>query len=169
MLVQSLRASFDLPVVIARAFNTYGPHQSARAIVPTIVTQALQDETIQLGSLEPRRDLTFVADTVSGLMAIASSAESAGQTLHLGSGDDVSIRQLVDAIGELTGRELQVELDPQRLRPADSEVSRLLCDYSATQNATGWAPSTSLQDGLARTLESIRRHQNRYRAGEYAT
>lgn len=170
LLVNSLHASFDLPVVIARAFNTYGPHQSARAIVPTIITQALQDDRIRLGALEPRRDLTFVTDTVAGLMAIATAAPNPdNEPLHLGSGRDVSIADLVAVIGELTGRELQVELDPRRVRPVDSEVSRLLCDYSGTQSLTGWAPSVDLRDGLARTLASIRRHQHRYRAGEYAT
>jgi NAD dependent epimerase/dehydratase len=169
LLVQSLHASFDLPVVIARAFNTYGPHQSARAIVPTIATQAVQGDRIKLGALDPRRDLTFVTDTVSGLMAIAAAPDVVHETLQLGSGHDVSIAELVTLIGELTGRELQVELDPQRVRPPDSEVSRLLCDYGATRSLTGWAPSVDLRDGLARTLESIRRDQHRYRAGEYAT
>jgi NAD dependent epimerase/dehydratase len=167
MLVAGWRASFDLPVVTARPFNTYGPHQSARAIVPAIVTQALHGSRLRLGSLEPRRDLTFVQDTVAGLMAIAQADGVLGETLQLGSGADVSIGELVALISELTGSELEPELDPERVRPASSEVPHLLCDHSRASELTGWTPRVELRAGLELTIEWLRHNQHRYRAPEY--
>jgi NAD dependent epimerase/dehydratase len=168
MLMSSWHASFALPVAIARPFNTYGPHQSARAIVPTIATQALRGERLRLGSLEPRRDLTYVGDTVAGLMAIAETEAAVGETVQLGNGSDVSIGELVGLIGELTSSELVPELDPERVRPAGSEVPRLLCDHSRMSELTGWAPAVDLRAGLERTVEWLRSNQHRYRAIEYA-
>lgn len=167
-LMQSFARTYALPVVVARPFNTYGPHQSARAIVPTIVTQALSGGPLRLGSLEPRRDLSFVTDTVSGLLAIAAADCTVGETLQLGSGSDVSIGDLVELIGELIGRRLEVEHDPARVRPADSEVPRLLADHRRVTAVTGWEPAVELRAGLARTLEWTRENQRRYRAQEYA-
>jgi NAD dependent epimerase/dehydratase len=167
-LMESFHHSFELPVAIARPFNTYGPHQSARAIVPTIATQALRGSRVRLGSLEPRRDLTFVNDTTAGLMAIAASDQTAGRTLQLGSGSDVSIGELAELVGELTGRVLEIELDPERLRPAASEVPRLLCDFGTTTDLTGWEPRVDLRAGVTRTLEWLESNQGRYRAHEYA-
>jgi NAD dependent epimerase/dehydratase len=169
MLMLSFHHAFELPVVIARPFNTYGPHQSARAIVPTIATQALRGPAVRLGLLHPRRDLTFVSDTVAGLMAIAAADEAPGGTLQLGSGNDISIGGLVELIGELLGRRLTVELDPHRVRPAASEISRLVCDHQRTTSVTGWTPRVDLRSGLAETLSWIEANQHRYRAGEYAT
>jgi NAD dependent epimerase/dehydratase len=167
-LMESFHHSFALPVAIARPFNTYGPHQSARAVVPTIATQALKGPRIRLGSLAPRRDLTFVTDTVSGLMAIAACDEAVGQTLQLGSGGDVAVGELAVIIGELAGRELAIESDPERVRPVASEVPRLLADFSTTTALTGWQPQIDLRAGLARTLEWLESNQGRYRAHEYA-
>jgi dTDP-glucose 4,6-dehydratase len=169
MLMESYHRAFELPVVIARPFNTYGPHQSARAIVPTIATQALRGARVRLGLLTPRRDLTFVSDTVAGLMAAARADAALGGTLHLGSGVDVSVGELVELIAELVGHELQVELDPARVRPADSEVGRLLCDYDRTTSLTGWVPTVDLRTGLAATLSWLQANTHRYRLGEYAT
>jgi dTDP-glucose 4,6-dehydratase len=169
MLMQSFHLSMELPVVVARPFNTYGPHQSARAIVPTIAAQALRGGRVRLGLLEPRRDLTFVSDTVAGLMAIAAADGVVGETVQLGSGHDVSIGELVELIAELVGHELQIELDPQRVRPASSEVPRLLCDYARTTALTGWAPNVGLKAGLGQTLAWLQANQQRYRAHEYAT
>jgi NAD dependent epimerase/dehydratase len=168
-LMESFHRSFELPVAIARPFNTYGPHQSARAVIPTIATQALRGSRVRLGLLEPRRDLTYVTDTAAGLMAIAASDDAVGRTLQLGSGSDVSIGELAELIGELAGRSLEIELDPQRLRPAASEVPRLLCDRSTTTDLTGWRPEVDLRTGLTRTLEWLAANQGRYRAHEYAT
>jgi NAD dependent epimerase/dehydratase len=162
-------ASFGLPVVTARPFNTYGPRQSARAIVPTIITQALSGAAVRLGSLHPRRDLTFVSDTVSGLIAIAVAGDDVlGRTLQLGSAEDVSIGELVALVGELTGHELAVVLDPERVRPTTSEVPRLVCDHSLTTELTGWTPAVDLRSGVRRTLEWMSVNTHRYRPSDYA-
>lgn len=168
MLMESFHRSFELPVVIARPFNAYGPHQSARAIVPAIATQALRGPRVRLGSLAPRRDLTYVSDTVAGLIAIAAADGVDGLTLQLGTGRDVSIGELVELIGELVGRELQIEHEPGRVRPAASEVPRLVCDAARTTELTGWEPRIDLRSGLARTVAWIQRNQDRYRPAGYA-
>jgi nucleoside-diphosphate-sugar epimerase len=168
LLMDGFHRSLELPVVIARPFNTYGPHQSARAIVPTIMIQALDGPRLRLGLLEPRRDLTFVTDTVAGLLAVAGAPGADGMTLQLGSGAEVSVGGLVTLIGELLGRELRVERDPERVRPAASEVSRLLSDHSRLTELTGWEPTVNLRSGLEQTLAWIERNQHRYRAWEYA-
>jgi NAD dependent epimerase/dehydratase len=162
-------ASFGLPVVTARPFNTYGPGQSARAIVPTIIIQALSGAAVRLGSLHPRRDLTFVTDTVSGLIAIAVASDDVlGRTLQLGSAEDVSIGELVALVSELTGHELAVVLDPERVRPNTSEVPRLVCDHSLTTELTGWTPAVDLRTGVLRTLEWMSVNAHRYRPSEYS-
>jgi dTDP-glucose 4,6-dehydratase len=168
LLMHSFHQAHGLPVVIARPFNTYGPNQSARAVVPTIITQALAGGPVRLGALDPRRDLTFVSDTVNGLLALAGAEGVIGSVRHLGSGTDVSVGELVALIGELIGRELDVERDPDRVRPADSEVPRLLSDYSETEALTGWHPQVDLRTGLAQTIAWIEQNQHRYRAREYA-
>jgi NAD dependent epimerase/dehydratase len=168
VLIDAFRLSFGLPVVIARPFNTYGPHQSARAIIPTIATQALRGSRIRLGLLEPRRDLTFVTDTVAGLMAIGAADGVLGETLQIGSGADVSIGELAELIGGLIGHGLEIELDPERLRPVSSEVTRLLCDFSRTTELTGWEPTVELREGLAQTVAWFEANRHRYRAREYA-
>jgi nucleoside-diphosphate-sugar epimerase len=168
MLVRGHHAAFGLPVVLARPFNTYGPHQSPRAIVPTIMLQALAGGELRLGRLEPRRDLTFVSDTVAGLMALGAAPDADGQVVQLGSGADVSVAELVALVGELCGRELSVEHDPERVRPATSEVSRLVADHTRATELTGWAPVVPLREGLAQTLEWIGANQTRFRAREYA-
>jgi NAD dependent epimerase/dehydratase len=162
-------ASFGLPVVTARPFNTYGPRQSARAIVPTIIAQALSGAAVHLGSLHPRRDLTFVSDTVSGLIATAVAGDEVlGRTLQLGSAKDVSIGELAALVGELTGHELEVVLDPERVRPATSEVSRLVCDHSLMTKLTGWTPAVDLRTGVRHTLDWISVNTHRYRPSDYA-
>jgi nucleoside-diphosphate-sugar epimerase len=168
MLIDSFNRALGLPSVTARPFNTYGPHQSARAVVPAIATQALAGGPVRLGRLEPRRDLTFVADTVAGLLAIAAVPDATGRTVQLGSGSDVSVGELVGLVGELVGRELDVELDAARVRPASGEVSRLLCDHSLATALTGWRPQVELREGLAQTVRWLESNQSRYRAGEYA-
>jgi dTDP-glucose 4,6-dehydratase len=168
MLMDAFHRSFELPVVTARPFNTYGPHQSARAIIPTIAAQALQGSRVRLGLLEPRRDLTFVSDTVAGLMVLGAADGVVGRTLQLGSGSDVSIGELAELIGELLGQRLEIELDPQRIRPAASEVPRLLCDFTRTTELTGWEPKVDLRSGLAQTISWLASNQHRYRAREYA-
>ena len=166
-LMDSFHRSFDLPVTVLRPFNTYGPRQSARAIIPTIVGQALEGSTLRLGSLHPRRDLTYVEDTAAGFVAAASSDAAIGRTIHLGTDRDVSVGELVELVGELLGRELVVQTDPTRVRPPNSEVQRLLASPALAGELLGWEPHVALRDGLARTIEWIERNVRRYRVGDY--
>jgi NAD dependent epimerase/dehydratase len=159
--------SYDLPVTVLRPFNTYGPRQSARAIIPTIISQALAGPTIQLGSLHPRRDLTFVEDTAAGFIAAATAPAGIGRTIQLGTNYDVSIGDLVEMVGEVLGHEIQVETDPARVRPEKSEVERLISDPALAHELLGWEPQVSLRDGLARTIEWIERNAARYRVDHY--
>jgi dTDP-glucose 4,6-dehydratase len=152
-LMESFHRSFDLPATVVRPFNTYGPHQSRRAIVPTIISQALAGDRLRLGSLEPRRDLTFVSDTVAGFIAAAEAPAALGRTLQLGTGTDVSVGELVDMVAGLVGRDLAVDVDQARVRPAKSEVMRLISDPRLALELTGWSPRVGLQEGLRRTIE----------------
>jgi NAD dependent epimerase/dehydratase len=168
-LMDSFHRAFELPMTVLRPFNTYGPRQSARAILPTIVSQALAGPVLRLGALHPRRDLTFVEDTVAGFVAVAEAGdEVVGRTLQLGTGTDVSVGELVELVGDLLGKELTVEVDSARVRPPTSEVERLLSSPALAERLTGWTPSVPLRDGVARTIDWIERHPDRYRVGEYA-
>lgn len=166
-LMDSWHRSFQLPVVVVRPFNTYGPRQSARAIIPTIVSQALAGDTVRLGSLHPRRDLTFVRDTASGMLAAATVSEAVGTTIQLGTGHAVSVGDIVEMVGELMGRRLRPELDEARVRPESSEVQLLLSEPGRARSVLGWEPAVSLREGLERTIEWIAANANRYRADEY--
>jgi dTDP-glucose 4,6-dehydratase len=166
-LMDSFHRSFELPVIVLRPFNTYGPRQSARAVIPTLISQALAGTTVRLGSLDPRRDLTFVEDTVAGFLAAAAAEGAVGHTVQLGTGESVSVGRLVELVGELVGTELEVEADPARVRPAASEVEVLLSDPSRAASLLGWRPEVALRDGLGRTIEWIRENRARYRIGDY--
>lgn len=166
--VTSFHRSFGLRASILRPFNTFGPRQSARAVIPTVVAQALWAETVRLGSLTPTRDLTYVADTVEGFLAIAATEAAIGECVQLGTGAEYSISQLVEEIGNLLGRDLSVEQDPQRVRPQSSEVVRLRSSPERMKELTGWEAHTSLQEGLAQTVDWIKTHPQLYRASEYA-
>jgi nucleoside-diphosphate-sugar epimerase len=156
-------------VTIVRPFNTYGPHQSARAILPTIISQALAGPRLRLGSLHPRRDMTYVEDTAAAFVA-AAEADSAivGRTVQLGTGVDVSVGDLVDLVGSLLGKELAVETDPARVRPPRSEVERLISAPALAAELTGWRPTVELREGVARTIGWIEREAARFRVDEYA-
>jgi dTDP-glucose 4,6-dehydratase len=167
-LMDSFHRSYELPVTIVRPFNTFGPHQSARAIVPTIISQALTSDSLRLGSLTPRRDLTFVSDTVAGFVAAAETSATIGRTMQLGTGTDVSVGDLVAMVADLLGKELSVEHDPARIRPAASEVQRLISDPRLAAELTGWQPRVDLRDGLAQTIEWIKAHRQHYRVSEYS-
>jgi dTDP-glucose 4,6-dehydratase len=166
---ESYFRSFGVPVSILRPFNTFGPRQSARAIIPTIISQALTRPVVRLGRLDPRRDLTYVKDTVSGFLSIASCEAALGRAVNVGRGSDVSIGDLVRIIGEILGRPLTVETETQRLRPAASEVERLLAGTALAQELWGWTPSYSLEEGLRETVAWIREHLERFRVNEYTT
>ena len=166
-LMDSFHRSYELPVTVLRPFNTYGPFQSARAVIPTIVTQALSGETLKLGSLEPRRDLTFVSDTAQGFVAAAQAPDALGKTLQLGTGSDVSVREIVDRVAGLLGKGLDVEVDEQRIRPEASEVQQLLSSPERMRELTAWEPEVDLDDGLSRTIAWIEAHLDRYRVDDY--
>ncbi len=167
-LVDSYNRSFELPTVVLRPFNTYGPFQSARAVIPTIISQALAGGPLRLGSLDPRRDMTYVADTAAGFLAAATAGDQAvGRTVQLGTGYDVSIGDIVELVGDLVGRELVVETDPDRVRPPASEVLRLISGPDLAAELIGWRPTTELRDGLARTIAYVEANLGRYRTDEY--
>jgi NAD dependent epimerase/dehydratase len=166
-LVESFFCSYDLPVVTVRPFNTYGPRQSARAVIPTIITQALVRDRIELGDLTPRRDLTYVEDTAAGFVAAGEASDVAGQTINLGSDQEITIGDLAQKIIHLVGRDVRVVMDEQRLRPTHSEVRRLRSDNRKAKALLGWQPGTSLDEGLEKTIDWISLHLDRYRLGEY--
>jgi dTDP-glucose 4,6-dehydratase len=168
-LMESFFRSFELPVTIVRPFNTYGPHQSARAIVPTIILQAVAGNLLHLGALDTRRDLTHVSDTVAGFITAAEAPAAVGRTLQLGTGTDVSVAELVQVVGELMERELTAEVDQERLRPPNSEVERLISDPGLAERLIGWKASTDLRHGLAQTIAWFEANADRYRFGEYVT
>lgn len=167
-LMDSWQRSFDLPVVVLRPFNTYGPRQSARAITPTIISQAFAGDTLRLGSLHPRRDLTYVQDTVSGIVAAAVAPDAVGRTIQLGTGHAVSIAEIVQTVGELMGKELHPELDEARVRPENSEVALLLSRPELAGTLLGWTPTVSLREGLELTIEWIGANASRFRPTDYA-
>jgi nucleoside-diphosphate-sugar epimerase len=155
-LAESYHLSFDLPVTTLRPFNTYGPRQSLRAVIPTIIAQALDGEDVRLGSLAPRRDLTFVRDTAQAFIAVAEHETTIGQTLNAGSGKAISIGELAELIISTMGSDAVIVADPDRVRPERSEVDELLCDASALADQTGWRPSVSLSEGIALTIDWFR-------------
>lgn len=166
-LAESFYRSFELPVTVIRPFNNYGPRQSDRALIPTVISQALADDRLRLGSLAPTRDFTFVTDTVRGFAAVAASAETLGETVNLGTGSEVSVGDLVQLVGKLLGRELQVQEDEQRLRPKASEVGRLLCNADKAEKLCGWKATVELEEGLERTIEWMKGHLSRFKPDAY--
>jgi dTDP-glucose 4,6-dehydratase len=152
-LVQSYVLSFGLPAVTVRPFNTFGPRQSPRAVIPAIIEQALVTRRIHLGNLTPRRDFTFVSDTVAGFIAAAEADDNViGLELNLGTGQDVSIGEIATMIRDSIDAKIPIESDPARLRPEASEVMRLLSDNSLAQRVLGWSPCVTLEEGIARTI-----------------
>lgn len=166
-LAESFYRSFDLPVVTLRPFNTYGPRQSARAVIPTIITQALTQDVIHMGNLDARRDLTYVSDTVNGFLRVAEAPGVEGETFNLGTGSEVRIGDLAQQVIEIIGKPVKIELDPKRLRPEKSEVQRLLSDNRLAQRRLGWVPQVTLAQGLAQTIDWIREHLEYYQPGKY--
>jgi len=160
-IAESFCRSFEMPVVIARPFNTYGPRQSARAVIPTIVTQLLNGKKdIQLGSLSPTRDLNYVSDTCNGLVALAECDEAIGREVNIGSGQEISINDLANLIIDITGVDASVISDENRVRPENSEVERLVCDSSLLRQLTEWKPEITIKEGLVKTIEWFRDKNN---------
>lgn len=160
--------SFDLPVKIVRPFNTYGPRQSARAIIPTIITQILSGNTqLSLGNLTPTRDLTFVKDTANGFIEIMKSDGLFGEATNIGMKSEISVGDLVAMIARLMDVELRIETDSQRVRPSSSEVERLYCDNSKILSNTKWRPAYNLERGILETIEWLRENLQYYKTGIY--
>ena len=167
-LAESYYRSFGTPVVTLRPFNTFGPRQSARAVIPTIIAQALERDEVTLGSLDPERDLTYVGDTVDGFIRAAVQPGIEGETVNLGTGETHGIGAIAERILGLIGTEKSVRSDPRRVRPAASEVGKLVSDNRKANRLLGWQPRTSLDEGLRQTIAFIDRHRAAYRASSYA-
>ncbi len=167
-LVESFFRSFDLPVVTVRPFNTFGPRQSARAVIPSTILQFIGGKEVRLGNLTPTRDFTFVSDTVEGMLAAGSSSDKAlGRTVNLGSKQEISIKELVTLISELMGnqKQIKIEIEQKRLRPEKSEVNRLFSDNALAGELIGWSPQVSLREGLISTIEWLRKNSDQYLRG----
>lgn len=157
----SFHNTFDLPLSIARPFNTYGPRQSARAVIPTIITQiANGKKQIKLGDVSPTRDFNYVEDTCRGFIALAESEKTVGETVNIGSNFEISIGDTLNIIKELMGSDVEFITDQQRLRPDKSEVFRLWCDNSKIEKLTGFKPAINIRDGLKRTIDWFTKADN---------
>jgi NAD dependent epimerase/dehydratase len=167
-LVESYCRSFDLPAATIRPFNTFGPRQSARAVIPTILSQLLAGSaTLKLGSLLPKRDFLFVEDTVEGFLAVAASDACVGRVTNVGTGKAVSIGELTEIAMEVVGRRIEIHTDDQRMRPEQSEVLNLICDASAAKARCNWTPRIGLREGLAKVCDFIRSNPQLFRPQEY--
>jgi dTDP-glucose 4,6-dehydratase len=166
-LALSFHRSFGLRVTIIRPFNTYGPRQSLRAIIPTIITQALNSNGICLGSLHPTRDFNYVADTVRGLQKAVSLEQTIGEIINLGTGRETSIQELCEKILWLVGRGIPIVTEKIRMRPAASEVDRLICDNSKARKMLEWQPRVPLEEGLKQTIEWIKSTFEKKKTVEY--
>jgi len=167
-MAESYYNSFGLPVVIVRPFNTYGPRQSSRAFIPTVISQALGLGKIVLGSLEPVRDMRFVKDTAEGLIKVGLCDKVVGEVVNLGTGQGRTIGEIAEIITRLLGKEkIPVEQDPARIRPAKSEVMRLISDNTKAREICGWTPGYDFTEGLLETIEWIRKNLHKYRPGHY--
>jgi dTDP-glucose 4,6-dehydratase len=164
----SYHRSFNLPVKIARPFNTYGPRQSARAIIPTIITQLLKGKTeLELGNIKPTRDLTYVLDTVNGFTEIFRSENLIGSVTNIGMNEEISVKELADTIADLLGEKIKIKEDEQRVRPENSEVERLRCDNTRIMKYTAWKPQFNLTKGLNETINWIKENLNLYKTEIY--
>jgi len=166
-IAEAFHLSFGLPVATLRPFNTYGPRQSARAVIPTIVTQLLAGESVVLGNVTPTRDFTFVADTVEAFVRVADASEAIGRVINVGSGREIAIGDLAERIEAVVERRAPIDLDPARVRPTGSEVERLCADAGEARRLMEWEPRVTLDEGLAATAEWIGRNLERYRVGSY--
>jgi NAD dependent epimerase/dehydratase len=167
-LAESFYRSFSVPITIVRPFNTYGPRQSARAVIPTIITQLLAGkEEIRLGSLTPTRDFNYVKDTVNGFIAIAKSAKTIGEEINIATQKEISIGQLAEELIRQIKPNAKIVCDEQRLRPEKSEVNRLLGSNEKIRRLTGWRPQYTFEEGLAETIEFFRHNLNKYKIDIY--
>jgi NAD dependent epimerase/dehydratase len=167
-IAESYYRSFDLPVATIRPFNTYGPRQSARAVIPTIISQALTKNEIHIGSLSPVRDMTFVKDTVKGFISVAESEKSIGEVINIGSGKGYTIGDILNTILSILGKEdMKIIEKQERIRPEKSEVMELICDNSRAKELLGWEPDFPLSQGLQQTVEWLSAYTNLYKTDKY--
>ncbi len=166
-IAESYYRTYDLPVSTIRPFNTYGPRQSARAIIPSLIAQVLTTDEVHVGALHPTRDFTFVLDTVRGFASVASTPATIGTVVNIGSNFEVSIGDLVHRIIALCGREVEVIQDTERMRPDKSEVERLWCDNSRARDLLGWEPTIGLDQGLVSTIEWMKDSLHRFKPALY--
>jgi dTDP-glucose 4,6-dehydratase len=166
-LCESFYCSYETPVTIVRPFNTYGPRQSARAVIPTIISQVLTQDVVKLGALHPTRDLTFVTDTAEGFLKAAQCDEAVGQEFNLGVGETISIGDLAQKILELIGQDVRIVADEQRLRPEKSEVLQLLSNNAKAKRILGWEPQMSLEEGLRQTIDWVAAHLALFAPDQY--
>lgn len=167
-LVESYHRSFGMPATIVRPFNTFGPRQSARAVIPAIISQALRATTIKLGDLTPVRDFTYVTDTVEGFIAAATASDAVGKEINLGTGVGVSIGEVVDRILTITSSAVQVVKDESRIRPTQSEVGRLISDNRQAKDILDWEPRVNLDEGLIQTVDWVAQHPELFDVDAYA-
>jgi len=164
---ESYACSFNTPVVTVRPFNTFGPRQSTRAVIPTIITQCLRGDVIRLGALTPTRDMNYVSNTVEGYLRAAEVPEAIGRTINLGSNREISIGDLAQLIAKMVGREVKIESKEELLRPEKSEVNRLLADNALAAEILGWEPRVTLEEGLEKTIAWMHDHVDRYKLNIY--
>ena len=167
-MAEAFHLSFGLPVAVIRPFNTYGPRQSSRAVIPTIITQALTGAEVRLGNLNSIRDFNYVADVIDGFIRMAECGEAIGQVINIGTGKEVSISQLVTVIAGLVGKNIRVVSEDERVRPGNSEVERLCAQNAKAREILQWSPQYTLDKGLAQMVEWVRGNVEQYRLGTYA-
>jgi dTDP-glucose 4,6-dehydratase len=167
-LAEAFHLSFGLPVVTIRPFNVFGPRQSARAVIPTIIAQCLAGETVKLGSLTPTRDFNYVSNTADAFLRCAESAGAIGQTINVGSGSEISIAELVKKIGKMLGKEIRIKREQARARPDESEVERLVADGSLARKILKWKPKVTLDEGLLKSADWIRSNLDAYETDHYS-
>jgi len=166
-IAESFYKSYGLPVATIRPFNTYGPRQSARAVIPTIITQALTRDKVFLGSTYPTRDLTYIDDIVDAFVKMAEVSETVGEVVNVGSGVEISIDELADKIILIVGRKVEVILDRARIRPPESEIERLVADTTKAREILKWESKVALEEGLERTIEWFKESIDRYKIDIY--
>lgn len=167
-LAESYYHAFDLPVTTIRPFNTYGPRQSARAIIPSVISQALAGDVVKIGSSDPVRDLTFIEDTIRGFVAVGESDKAIGKTINIGSGKGITIGDLTRIIIDLINPDASIISEEGRKRPESSEVMELICDNSMAGKLVNWQPQVSLKSGLDQTISWVRNNLGQYKTEKYA-
>jgi dTDP-glucose 4,6-dehydratase len=167
-LAEAFHTSFGLPVVTLRPFNTYGPRQSDRAVIPTIISQCLEGDTLRLGNVSPTRDFNYVADTAEGFICAAKSPQAVGRVVNVGTGKEISIGDLAHKIATLMGKSIRIECENERVRPEESEVDRLCAANDRAKELLDWGPRHTLDEGLRLTIDWIKEHDEHYRPERYA-